>query len=238
MKGKGIDVLKLYGMQKLTLLDYPGKIAATLFAGGCNFRCPFCHNADLVLHLDQVEPMPTQEVLAFLEKRKTTLEGVCLTGGEPLLQRDVAEFLAVIKGMGYSVKLDTNGSSPKKLKEILDAGLVDYVAMDIKNSPQKYSQTIGLAIFDISDIMESVQLLMGGTVAYEFRTTVVRELHEESDFRAIGEWLRGAEQYFLQPFLDSPHVIASGFHPPLQESMDAYLEILRPDIPNVALRGV
>jgi pyruvate formate lyase activating enzyme len=225
-------------MQKLTLLDYPGKIAATLFAGGCNFRCPFCHNADLVTHLDKIEPMRSEEVMAFLEKRKYTLEGICLTGGEPLLQPDVADFLAMLKAMGYSVKLDTNGSSPKKLKEILDAGLVDYVAMDIKNSLQKYSQTIGLAIFDIGDIIESVQILMEGAVPYEFRTTVVRELHDESDFRAIGEWLCGARQYFLQPFLDSPHVICPGFHAPEPEALDAYMAILKRTIPNVAVRGV
>lgn len=230
--------MKIYGIQKLSLLDYPGKIACTLFTGSCNYLCPFCHNADLVLNLDKIKPIEESEIFDFLRKRRGMLEGVCITGGEPLLQPTLFDFIKRVKDMGYSIKLDTNGSKPKKLREIIDSGSIDYVAMDIKNSPQKYTKTVGLDFFNISDVMESASILMEGGTDYEFRTTVVNELHESSDFVAISNWLQGARQYFLQPYVDSENVIIKGYTPPKKDDLEEYLQILQRKIGSVGLRAV
>ena len=197
----------LYGLQKLSLLDYPGKLAATLFTGGCGLRCPFCHNASLVTHLADASPLSEQEVLDFLERRRGKLEGVCITGGEPLMQPDLGDFIKKIREKGFLVKLDTNGCHPRELSGILDAGLVDYVAMDVKNSFEKYPETVGIPGFDVGPVFESLRLLLNGATPFEFRTTLVKPFHTAEDMHSIGRAVRGAERYFLQSFEDSGDLI-------------------------------
>ncbi len=201
------------GFQKLTLLDFPGVVACTLFTKGCNFLCPFCHNAPLVTRPKEAESFSQEEILAFLKKRQGVLEGVCVTGGEPLLHTDLPAFLRQVKDLGYKIKLDTNGSFPKRLKDLAAQGLLDYVAMDIKNALEKYPLTAGTSSVNIQDIEESIEFLLLGTLPYEFRTTVVKELHSVSDIAAIGQRIRGAEKYFLQNFSDRGSLIASGLSP-------------------------
>ena len=200
--------MKIGGLQKLTLLDYPGKMACTVFTSGCNLRCPFCHNAGLVTHIDG-QYITSEEVLDFLATRKNKLEGMCLTGGEPLLNSDVAEFLYKVKQMGFSVKLDTNGTFPELLESIIKDGLADYVAMDIKNSADKYNLTCGREV-NMRNILKSVELLKCGKTDYEFRTTVVRQLHDEEDIESIAKWLSGAKVWYLQQFVDSGDLIGQG----------------------------
>lgn len=197
--------MKIFGFQKMTLLDFPGRVACTVFTGGCNFRCPFCHNASLVTHIDG-EEITTEEILSYLNKRKGLLDGVCVTGGEPLLQTDLADFLRAVKEMGYAVKLDTNGAYPEKLKALLEENLIDYVAMDIKNSKEKYALTCGVAV-DMQKIEQSVELLKEGRVEYEFRTTLVKELHETQDIISMAKWLSGTRYWYLQSFVDSGDLI-------------------------------
>lgn len=229
--------MDIQGLQKMTLLDYPGKVACTVFLGGCDFRCPFCHNGELVL-----SPAPTQmdqeELLAFLKKRRGLLDGVCITGGEPLLRPDLQQLLEAVKALGYPVKLDTNGSHPAALRDLAQRKLVDYVAMDIKNSPALYPLTAGVPELDLGPIRESVAFLLEGTVDYEFRTTVVREFHDGDSFRAIGPWLAGAKRYFLQSFVDRDTVIREGLHPWDRESLQTFADLVRPWVPSVELRGV
>lgn len=191
----------LKGLQKTTLLDFPEKLACTVFTGGCNMRCPFCHNASLVVSPNENSDISEKEFFDFLAKRKNILDGVCITGGEPLLQKDIEAFMKKIKDMGFALKLDTNGAFPDRLKSLIDKGLVDYVAMDIKNSKEKYSMTAGIDI-DISKISESISLLLECNIPFEFRTTVVKELHSHDDLVAISEWISGAKAYFLQSFTD------------------------------------
>lgn len=200
--------MKIGGLQKLTLLDYPGKMACTVFTSGCNLRCPFCHNAGLVTHIDG-QYITSEEVLDFLATRKNKLEGMCLTGGEPLLNSDVADFLYKVKQMGFSVKLDTNGTFPELLESIIKDRLADYVAMDIKNSADKYNLTCGRDV-NMRNILKSVELLKCGKTDYEFRTTVVRQLHDEADIESIAKWLSGAKVWYLQQFVDSGDLIGQG----------------------------
>ena len=210
------------GLQKLTLLDFPGKMACTVFLASCNFRCPFCHNASLVTHMDD-KSIDESEFFSFLNKRLGILDGVCISGGEPTLQPDLYGFVKKIKDMGYAVKLDTNGYRPDVLKKLCNDGLVDYVAMDIKNSPEKYALTAGLDTIDIAKIKESADFLMNGNIPFEFRTTVVSELHKREDFDSIGQWLKGDEPYFLQAFADSGDTIESGFNSPSENEMNDFL---------------
>ena len=185
----------IVGLQKLTLLDYPGRVACTLFTKGCNFRCPFCHNASLVVRAEEQKAYSNEEILSFLKKRQGILDGVCITGGEPTLMRELPEFIYEIKALGYSVKLDTNGTRPQVIDRLIGEGLVDYIAMDIKNCPEKYAYTIGLPEnYDLTPIMESKDILMKGNVDFEFRTTVAKPFHTEEDFLKIGEWLRGEDR--------------------------------------------
>ncbi len=197
--------MKICGLQKLTLLDYPGHVACTVFTGGCNLRCPFCHNTSLITGAEEF--MSEDELLAFLSKRHGILDGVAVTGGEPLLHRETADLLAKIKETGYLVKLDTNGTFPSRLREIVEAGLVDYVAVDVKNSKEKYAETVGVKNFDISPIEETVEYLLTSPVEYEFRTTVVSPYHAPDDIEAIAKWIRGAKRYFLQSYIDSGDVL-------------------------------
>lgn len=228
----------IQGLQKLTLLDYPEKVACTVFTAGCNFRCPFCHNASLVIDTYRNKAIPEEEIWKFLEKRKGVLDGVCVTGGEPLIQHGIEDFLARIQEMGYAVKLDTNGSFPDKLRRITEEGLVDYVAMDLKNSPKNYGRIIGIEGYDLTNIRKSVEFLLGDPVPYEFRTTVVQEFHQRSDFEAIGEWIAGAKRYYLQQFQDSGDLIRPGLHAYNENIMRQALEIVREKIPSAQLRGL
>ena len=230
--------MNIQGLQKLTLLDYPEKVACTIFTAGCNFRCPFCHNASLVTEIDPLNSIPEKEVFKFLRRRQGILDGVCITGGEPLLQPDIEEFIKKIKELGYVVKLDTNGSNVALLRRLVEQDLIDYVAMDIKNAPNKYGKTIGIEGYHLENILQSVDFLMSGVVPYEFRTTVVRELHKRDDFAAIGRWLKGAERYYLQGFVDSGDLIQPGLRGYTKDIMEQALEIVRKNIPNAKLRGI
>ena len=228
------------GLQKLTLLDYPGQVACTVFTGGCNFRCPYCHNASLVLP-ERVaeEPGGAEGVLRFLEKRRGVLDGVAVSGGEPLLQPGLADFLRAIRAMGYRIKLDTNGSFPERLRALVEEGLVDYVAMDVKNAPALYAETAGLKLLDMAAVERSREYLMSGVVPYEFRTTLVRGLHTPESVRAAAEWIAGARAYYLQQFRDSGDVIAAaGLSVFTDDEMRAMVDIVRPFVPSVRLRGV
>lgn len=226
------------GFQKLTLLDYPGRVACTIFTAGCNMRCPFCHNASLVTHIDSENTFSVEEVLDYLKKRQGILEGVCITGGEPLLQPDIKEFIAEIKKLGYSVKLDTNGTFPEKLKELVNEGLVDYVAMDIKNSQAKYKETAGINNLDLSKIEESVDFLINSNIDFEFRTTIVNEFHTVEDIQDIVVWIKGAHKYFLQNFVDSGDLIGQDLNPVTLDTLRVMREKATEFIPCVELRGI
>ena len=228
----------LHGLQKMTLLDFPGKVACTVFTGGCNFRCPFCHNARLVTDLSGSVDIDEEEIFRFLAGRRGLLDGVCVTGGEPLLTPDIVPFIAKVRDMGFAVKLDTNGAFPSRLKELVEAGLVDYVAMDIKNSFEKYPLTVGLARFDTAPVEESVRYLLRGHVDYEFRTTVVKELHTPADIEAITAVIEGAPRYFLQNFVDSGNLIREGLSPLSREELNVLLDVARRRVPAAELRGV
>ena len=229
--------MKIQGLQKMTLLDFPGRVACTVFLGGCDFRCPFCHNGEL---LDGTAPalLDDGQLLKFLQGRKGLLDGVAVTGGEPLLRKDLPDLLRSIRALGFAVKVDTNGNHPKALENLLAEGLVDYVAMDIKNSPRKYAVTVGLEALDLAPIRESVRLLMEGSVPYEFRTTVVDELHAAADFEAIGQWIAGARAYFLQPFTDRDSVPFAGLHAPPREDLEKYASTARVYVPYTSIRGL
>ena len=230
--------MHICGLQKLAMVDYPGKLAATVFTGGCNLRCPFCHNALLVTRLDESPALDPGEVLDFLSSRRKLLDGVVLSGGEPLLQPDAADFLRQVRAMGFAVKLDTNGCFPDRLAAILEEGLADYVAMDIKNSLGKYAATSGLAAMDTVPVEESVRLLRASGVDHEFRTTAVRELHTAVDFASIGRWLEGAPRYYLQNFVDSGGLIQEGFHGFTPQELEGFADMLRPCFGRVEVRGV
>ncbi|MBQ1955861.1 MAG: anaerobic ribonucleoside-triphosphate reductase activating protein [Clostridia bacterium] len=228
--------MRIGGIQKLTLLDYPGKVACTVFTVGCNFRCPFCHNASLVTHTGDAPDLGEEDVLSFLSKRKGIIEGVCITGGEPLVWPETVDLLRKIKSMGYSVKLDTNGSFPKRLADIMDAGLADYIAMDIKSSPQNYALAAGCENA-LESVKESVLLLLNGKIPFEFRTTVVKGLHTPADIEDIAAWIVGAERYYLQGFRDSGDLIGSGLAAFTPEEMIQLLTSARKYLPNTEIRG-
>jgi pyruvate formate lyase activating enzyme len=227
------------GLQKTTLLDYPEKLACTIFTAGCNFRCPFCHNASLVLRAGEVDEIPMEQLLSYLDKRGGLLDGVCITGGEPLLNPDIEELIVKIRSYGLLVKLDTNGAFPERLETLLDKGLIDYVAMDVKNSDEKYGITVGLGdSFDVSVIDRSIDIIMKKAPDYEFRTTVVRELHEREDLISIANKLKNAKRYFLQKYVDSGDVLASGYTAYEDADMLALHEAVREILPQAILRGV
>lgn len=230
--------MRLGGIQKLTLLDFPGTVACTVFTLGCNMRCPFCHNALLVTKTDEAEVYPEEEFFAFLNKRRGILDGVAITGGEPLLQSDIGEFIAKIKAMGYKVKLDTNGSFPDKLEEILKSGNVDYVAMDIKNSPKKYAQTVGVPDFDVSKILRSIEIIRSSGVEYEFRTTVVSPLHDADSIAGAAEMVKGSPKYFIQNFVDSGNLVnGDGMGSLSDEELERALTKAKDFIPGSEIRG-
>ncbi|MDO5392742.1 MAG: anaerobic ribonucleoside-triphosphate reductase activating protein [Eubacteriales bacterium] len=230
--------MRICGLNKTTILDYPGKVAATVFLGGCNFRCPFCQNGSLVLAPQEEPEIPMEELWAFLKRRKGILDGVCVTGGEPTLAAQLPEFLGKIKELGYLVKLDTNGTRPEVIEELLKNGLVDYIAMDIKTSREQYKSVAGTEHLDMEKICRSVQLIMDRAPDYEFRTTVVKELHSREDFQRMGEWLKGAKVCYLQAYRDSEEVIRPGFSSYSREEMEEFAVILRRTIPLVQIRGL
>lgn len=230
--------MKIQGLQKLTLLDFPERVACTVFFAGCNFRCPFCHNASLVVDIPPEGDITEEEFFSFLKKRQGILDGVCITGGEPLLQPDIEKFIRKIKELGYAVKLDTNGSFPEKLKSLVEKELVDYVAMDIKNCPEDYGMTAGVSTLDIEAVKESVAYLKEGHVPYEFRTTVVKNYHTKESFEKIGQWLQGTEKYFLQNFVDSGDLIGKDTEGCSEEEMKEFLSVVSRYVPNTKIRGI
>lgn len=227
--------MQILGLQKLTLLDYPGYVASTIFTGGCNFKCPFCQNASLVNY--EEEDLGEENILEFLKMRKPYLDAICISGGEPTIQKDLKDFIKKVKNLGYLIKLDTNGTNPKILKELIDEKLINYVAMDIKNSKEKYDDTIGLS-YDISNIEESVNLLLEGNIDYEFRTTVVKDFHDDDDFIKIAKWIKGAKKYVLQQFVDSENVIKGGLSSHPKEKLYEFKNILEKELKNVEIRGI
>ena len=234
--------MKIAGLQKMTLLDYPGKVACTVFLPGCNFCCPFCHNAEL---LDgAISPlMDDRELLEFLAKRRGILEAVCISGGEPTLHPGLSDLLRAIKDLGYLVKLDTNGYRPEVLKRLVADGLLDYVAMDIKNSPSQYAVTSGLNGMDLTALEESIAFLMTGELDYEFRTTVVAQLHDAQSVREMGQWLlslsggKKVRRFFLQPFVDRDTVVYSGLSAPAKEELDHYILCVQSFAEMAEIRG-
>ena len=224
------------GLQKLTLLDYPDKMACTVFTAGCNFKCPFCHNASLVFNRDD-NRISEQKFFDFLSKRVGVIDGVCITGGEPTLQTDIVQFIKKIKELGFLVKLDTNGYRPDMLKFLVDNKLIDYVAMDIKNCKEKYPLTSGVENIEVSFIEQSVEYLLADNVDYEFRTTVVKEYHTLDDMIKIGEWIKGAKKYYLQAFVDSGDLICDGLSSYDKNDMQNLLNMIKPRIPSTKIRG-
>ncbi|MBQ6118719.1 MAG: anaerobic ribonucleoside-triphosphate reductase activating protein [Clostridia bacterium] len=230
--------MNIQGLQKLTLLDYPGHTACTVFTGGCNLRCPFCHNAPLVLDPNGNPPFSEEEIFALLEKRKGILDGVAVTGGEPLLHKDIGAFLKKVKDRGFAVKLDTNGFFPDRLEALLKDGLVDYAAMDVKNRPEKYAATCGLQTVDLAAVEKSMSLLTQSGIEYEFRTTVVKEFHTIDDIEAAAKWISGAKRYFLQAFRDSGELLSGGCSGCAPEEMHEMADRARRYVELCEVRGV
>ena len=227
--------MKIMGLQRMTLLDFPGKIACTLFLGGCNYRCPFCHNAHLATGEGE-EIMSLDEFFAFLDSRRGRLEGVCISGGEPTIHSALPELIREIKSRGFAVKLDTNGTNPEMLMSLINDGLLDYVAMDIKNSPERYEDTVVINSHLLESVRLSAKILMEGRVDFEFRTTLMRELHDAEDMESIGRWLSGEEKYFLQTYRDEGDLLVGGFTPHTEEEKKNFVNILKRYIPNVKIR--
>lgn len=230
--------MQIFGFNKTTLLDYPEHVACTVFTGGCNFRCPFCQNGGLVEGLSDQLPLPEEEIFSVLKKRRGVLSGVCITGGEPTLQPDLVEFLKKIKALGYLVKLDTNGYRPDVIATLDRECLLDYIAMDIKSSPEGYAKAAGLPGLDLDRIRESVSYIRGCGLPYEFRTTVVKQLHSREDILSIGRWLAGSRAYFLQSYQDSDAVLRPGYSAHSRETLKEFLSLVKPFIPSASLRGI
>lgn len=230
--------MQINGFNKVTLLDYPKHLAATIFLGGCNMRCSFCQNASLVIDPTSVPAISVDEILSYLDKRKGIIEGVCITGGEPTIYPELHDFIKLIKSKGVLVKLDTNGSNPSLLKSLAEERLIDYVAMDIKNSKEKYGLTIGIPDFSLDKIDESVHFLLSCSLEYEFRTTIVKELHTKEDMLSIGQWIKGAKAYYLQNYKDSGDILCPGLSSHTKETLTEFAAVLEPYVNQVELRGV
>lgn len=230
--------MHIAGIQKLTLLDYPGKVACTIFLSGCNLRCPYCHNPSLVIPERKCEQeLSVAEVLEFLERRRGKLDGVCITGGEPTLQSELPEFLESVHRLGFDVKLDTNGTNPEMLKVLLHKDILSYVAIDIKNSPSLYAETCG-GVDVLPQVRENVALLLNGTIDYEFRTTVCKPLHTEKSVEEIGRWLKGARRYYIQAFVDSEDLVSGGVQAHTPDELARLQQAVLPYISNTQLRGI
>ena len=230
--------MNIQGFQKLTLLDFPGKMACTIFTAGCDLRCPFCHNAPLVINPPKETAYTSAEILSFLDKRKGILEGLAITGGEPLMQPDIEEFISEVREKGYAVKLDTNGTFPEKLISLVEKNLVDYVAMDVKSSKEGYPQCVGIGGYDLSKVEKSVEFLKEGRVDYEFRTTVAKGLHTNEDIEKLGQWLKGSRRHFIQAFKDSGELIGFGLESFSKDELRTMCEIMRKYVPECEIRGM
>ena len=229
--------MKIHGYNQLTLLDYPGRVACTIFTGNCNFRCPYCHNSELVLDPSSQPVISEDEIFAFLKKRQGILDGVCVTGGEPTVQPDLLDFLKKVKEFGYPIKLDSNGYKPEVLKEAISLKLVDCIAMDINSGPTNYHVAAGLMSAFTDKISESINLIMNSGIDYEFRTTVVKGIHTDFDFEEIGKWITGANKYFIQNYRDNENVMVKGYESFTDEELEHILDIVKKYIPNAAIRG-
>ena len=230
--------MRILGYNKTTLLDYPGHVATTLFVGGCNMRCPFCHNRDLVLYPMEQPQIPEEEIFAFLKKRQGILEGVCITGGEPTLYPELVDFIRKVKELGYLVKLDTNGTNPEMIALLLQEHLLDYIAMDVKSSKEGYKEACGREEIDLAKIEESVILMKRSGISHEFRTTAVKGIHRKEDFEKIGEWLSEGESWYLQSYKDSDGVIMPGFEAFSKEELEEFLAVVQSYGTKGSLRGV
>ena len=228
--------MNICGYQKTTLLDYPGHVAATIFTGGCNFRCPFCHNSDLLLNPSTI--ISEEEIFTFLKKRKNILSGICITGGEPTLQKDLIEFIKKVRSLGYKIKLDTNGYRPQTISELLNKNLLNYIAMDIKAGYSNYANVCGVSNLNIETIKESISMIENSGIDYEFRTTIVKELHTEQDFQEISEMLSPKSSYYIQSFKDSGNILTPGLSSCDMDTLNYYLSIVKEKIPNSSLRGI
>lgn len=235
---KTVIIMVIQGFQKLTLLDFPGKMACTVFTAGCNLRCPFCHNSRLVINPSSESEFSVDEILAYLKKRQGILDGVAITGGEPLLHKDIDVFIEQVRELGFAVKLDTNGTFPERLKELVGRGLIDYVAMDIKNAPEGYPETVGIGGYDISKIEESIAFLLEGKVDYEFRTTVVREFHSVFSIDRIGKMIEGAKCHYIQAFKDSGELIGFDLSPVPKDEMVEMRKIMSKYVDLCEIRGL
>lgn len=229
--------MKIYGMEKLSLVDYDGKVAATLFTGSCNFRCGFCHNAALVVDFDSIPALDETEIFAYLKKRKGILDGVCISGGEPTLNKDLPDFCAKIKSLGYPIKLDTNGTNPSMVETLHREKLVDYFAMDIKNCREEYGTIIGMQGFDTSLVEKTAAYLMRGGGDYEFRTTLIREYHNEENIKKIGEWIKGAKKYFMQKFKNGDNCLTQNLNEVDTADAVKFKKIMEEYVTCVELRG-
>lgn len=227
-----------HGFQKMTMLDFPGYVACTVFTPGCNFRCPFCHNSLLVTRMNDNEIYTEDDILSYLKKRQGVIDGICISGGEPLMHDDIFDFVRKVKEIGLLVKIDTNGSFPDKLRKLIDSGNIDYVAMDIKNCPDRYAETVAIPGFDFEPVRKSVQILLEGKINYEFRTTVVKEFHTPQDMVSVGELIKGADRYFLQHFIESEGNIQQGLTPLCKEEMENLRQIAAEYVKNAELRGI
>ena len=230
--------MNICGYQKTTLLDYPGHVAATIFTGGCNFRCPFCHNSDLVVNSTMSPCISQEEIFSFLKKRKNVLSGICITGGEPTLQTNLSEFIKKVRSLGYKIKLDTNGYRPDVISSLLEDNLLDYIAMDIKAGLSNYAKVSGIPNLDTSKIKESISIIENSGIDYEFRTTVVKELHNRQDFLEISEMLSSSSSYFIQSFKDSGNILTPGLSSCDTETLNQYLAIVKNKLPFCSLRGI
>lgn len=229
--------MKLFGLEKLSLVDYDGKVASTVFTATCNFKCPFCHNSPLVTEVNTLTQIPEEDILSYLKSRRGILDGLCITGGEPTLQKDLPDFCAKVKEFGLSIKLDTNGTNPDMIKTLFTNNLIDYVAMDIKNAKENYASIIGFDKFDTLNVEKSVEYLTTSGIDYEFRTTLVNEYHTKTDIENIGKWLKGAKKYALQKFNDTGSCIKAGLSAIDDQTAKQFLDIIKQYIPKAFLRG-
>lgn len=230
--------MKIHGLEKLSLVDYDGFVAATVFTGGCNFKCPFCHNASLVTDFKDLSVIEEQDIINYLKKRKGIIEGLCITGGEPTLNKDLPDFCRKIKEIGVSIKVDSNGTNPEMIKTLAENGLADYFAIDIKNDKAGYAKTIGLNRFDLSNVEKTVSYLINGNIGYEFRTTIISQFHKESNILEIAKWIDGAEKYFLQKFKSGDNCLSpDGLTPVPDEEALKFANIAKPFVKSVKLRG-